>query len=232
MGLFLVDNIAGVSKAKHTGSSLTASVCTHLVMGWRRREQWNYGNHDGREAAEQYGEMEVVDTAQHCRGRVHNATSRRREGKLQHHPTHTHHQTHHQAPEGTLNTHKHTQVTLHASPGSYVPNFLQQLWVTLGRVRLVKLSLPHHDSFLIVSSTHTCSDTNSPVSNLQQRMWSVQFSLARLKGNRPVTSKPNICPSLFYLSFSLMWKLYMWEKHLQLPVVVKTSKRRYFFFFN
>lgn len=78
-------------------------------MGGWWREQWNHGDHDGSEAAQQYGKVEVVDAAQHRGGRVHHATPGGREGELQHHPTHTHHQAHHQTPEGPLNTtHKHT----------------------------------------------------------------------------------------------------------------------------
>ncbi len=85
-------------------------------MAGRWREQWYYSNHNSSESTKQNGKMEVVDTAQHRRGRVHNATSRRREGKLQHHPTHTHHQAHHQAPERTLNTHKNTCRSHYMSP--------------------------------------------------------------------------------------------------------------------
>lgn len=80
-------------------------LCTHLVVGGRRREQRNRNNHGSREAAQQYGEVEVVDAAEHGGGRVFNAASGQREGELQHHPAHAHHQTHHQAPEGSLGTH-------------------------------------------------------------------------------------------------------------------------------
>lgn len=90
-------------------------MCTHLFLAGWRCEQWYYGNHDSSEPTEQNGEVEVMDTAQHCRCRVHNATSGRSKAKLQHHPTHTHHQTHHQAPECTLkNPNTHIQIALHA----------------------------------------------------------------------------------------------------------------------
>lgn len=88
---------------------------THLVVGRWRGEQRNHNNHGGREAAQQYGEVEVVDAAEHGGGRVFNAASGQREGELQHHPAHAHHQTHHQAPEGSLSTHKHSQVSGHSS---------------------------------------------------------------------------------------------------------------------
>lgn len=119
--LFLLDKITGVSIEKPTyilpqQFCCLLSMCTHLLGAGRRREQWHCRHHDGSEPTEQNGEVEVVDAAQHCRRRIHNATSGRRESKLQHHPTHTHHQTHHQAPECTLkahNTHtgEHIQMT-------------------------------------------------------------------------------------------------------------------------
>lgn len=110
----LADSTSGVSTAHRSlyisfaNSSIYCVLCSHLVMGRRWRDQWNHNNHDSGEATEQDGEMKVVDTAQHCWSRVLNPASGRWESKLQHHPTHTHHQTHHQAPEGTLNTHKYT----------------------------------------------------------------------------------------------------------------------------
>lgn len=97
----------------HKANLRLVLLFTHLVVGRWRGEQRNHDNHGGREAAQQYGEVEVVDAAEHVGGRVFNATSGQREGELQHHPAHAHHQTHHQAPEGSLSTHKHTQ----AQPG-------------------------------------------------------------------------------------------------------------------
>lgn len=189
--LFSVDNIEGVSTVKHLhkltsliAMLFTVSMYTHLLMGWRRCKQCYYSNHDSSEATKQYGEMEVVDTAQHCRGRVHDTTSGRREGKLQHHPTHTHHQTHHQAPECTLNTQTH--IKTHTGYKACLPalircNFLLQRYDVnscsstgshLGVFGL-QHSLSHHDNLSLschLSSTHTCNFLSPSVLNLQQRM--------------------------------------------------------------
>lgn len=170
--LFSVDNIEGVSTVKHLhkltsliAMLFTVSMYTHLLMGWRRCKQCYYSNHDSSEATKQYGEMEVVDTAQHCRGRVHDTTSGRREGKLQHHPTHTHHQTHHQAPECTLNTHKHTQkhiqVTKHAFQHWYAATFYCKgmtltLAAVLGHTWVCSACSIHFPTMIICHCHVTC----------------------------------------------------------------------------
>lgn len=90
-------------------TSILVWICAHLLMaGWWCKQRY-YSDHDCSESTQQDGEMEVVNAAENHRCWIFKSASGRREGELQHHPTHTDHQTHHEAPECPLKEQKHTQ---------------------------------------------------------------------------------------------------------------------------
>lgn len=94
-----------------TGHAGETMLCVYLFLGGGGGEEADGDGDDDGDGAEDDGEVQVVDAPQHGRRGVEDAAAGGREGEFQNHPRDTDNQTHHQTPEGSLNTEQQPSAT-------------------------------------------------------------------------------------------------------------------------